>query len=106
MRLEAKSLKNKSKKTIRLEFTQIRWFLWQSGRRLVHASGGRTQGPHSFKLKPRVLPDSSPFRSDGSCGSQAGGWTSCQVAKNAQRESQKTTLGSQRIERKTDRVTA
>jgi hypothetical protein len=46
------------------------------------------------KLSTGGPPGSSPPRSDGSCGGQAGGWTAATVTKDAQR-SWKTTLGSQ-----------
>ncbi len=42
--LEAKSLGTNSKKTGRLESTQISWFSWQSGKWLVCVNRGRLKG--------------------------------------------------------------
>ncbi len=48
-RLRASKL---TQKTIRLKSTQIRWFLWSPGSRLVRVNGGRIEGLHSLrKLK-------------------------------------------------------
>jgi hypothetical protein len=61
----------------------------------THQGQGVLKGTNYMYMKSQGrLPGSSPLRSDGSRGSQTGGWTALTVAKSIQRESWKTTLSS------------
>jgi hypothetical protein len=58
-----------AKVTVRIKFTQIKWFLGQSDRRLPKADS-------KTKLAQGGPSGSSPLKSDNSCDGQAGGWIS------------------------------
>jgi hypothetical protein len=77
-------------------------------RRVRQEAGLHERQPKALKNKlAQEGPSSlSPLRSDDSRDGQVRGWTALTVAKDAQRESWKTTLGSQGTLPKTGRVTA
>ncbi len=63
--LEAKSLKTTLTKTGRLEYTQIKWFLWQSGRKLVRVNGGCLfKGPHHATKGPSMYSQWEEYQTD------------------------------------------
>jgi hypothetical protein len=66
-------------------------------RTVILEAGPRERQPKALKTKlaQEGPSDLSPLRLDGSQGGQMGGWTTLMVAKEAQKENWKTTLGSQ-----------
>jgi hypothetical protein len=88
------------RETVWIESSHMRWFSGQSYkmvlRTVILEAGPRERRPKALKTKlaQKGPSDLSPLRSDGSQGGQAGGWTTLMVAKDAQKESWKTTLGS------------
>ncbi len=77
--------KGKPRGTTGVESTQIRWFSGSQAGRLDCVISGQQTLKENPKTQGRI-PSSSPLRSDGSCGSQAGSSTAGAVAKNAQEE--------------------
>jgi hypothetical protein len=80
---EAKSLKTAQVRSSDSSDTKIRWFSWWPGRRLDRLPGGCSRAVSSqAKQRGTIRLVSTQIRC--SRDSQAGGWTCCLVAKDAQ----------------------